>query len=150
MKDIILSKNFKLSEFVKSPTAQKYGIDNTPNLDQVSNLQQLVVNVLQPLRDFCGTAVVIGSGFRCAKLNSHPAVGGVKNSQHMTGEAADIHVSSERVGNEMFEFIRQNCVFDQLIRERSTAKSTSWWIHVSFKQNGGNRRQVIENLIKNK
>lgn len=145
--DIILSPHFKLSEFVKSPTAEAKKIDNTPSLEVVSKLQQLCINVLEPLRCAFDVPIVIGSGFRCSALNS--AVGGVSNSQHKTGEAADLHIPSDAVGKSWFAWIQNHCTFDQLICERETSSSERWWIHVSFKASG-NRRQVISNLIKKK
>lgn len=147
MSDIILSPHFKLSEFIKSNTATQKKIDNTPSLEVVSKLQQLCINVLEPLRCAFDTPVTIGSGYRCPVLNA--AVGGVKNSQHMTGEAADLHVPSDAIGKSWFSWIQTHCTFDQLICERETSSSERWWIHVSFKSSG-NRRQVISNLIKKK
>ena len=77
------------------------------------------------------------------------AVGGVANSQHMTGEAADIHIPDETTGKRWFLWMMDNLKFDQLIWEKSTPSSTRYWIHVSFSKTRC-RQQVIENLIKNK
>lgn len=153
MHDIQLSTHFKLSEFLRSETASARGIDNTPSIEVVSNLQQLCVNVLEPLRanaspplgDLGG--LVISSGYRSPALNK--AVGGSTTSQHMTGEAADLRIPSEAIGKEWFKWIMDNCKFHQLIWEKDTPQSTHHWIHVSFKQDG-NKQQVIENLVKNK
>lgn len=144
---LFLTPHFKLSEFTNSSTAKAQEIDNTPTLEIVERLQLLCINVLEPLRNAFDRPICIGSGFRCAKLNK--AVGGVSNSQHMTGEAADIHVPDVATGREWFEWIRKNCIFDQLICERENKNSTRFWIHVSFKSSG-NRRQVINDLVKNK
>ena len=147
MYDIQLSKHFKLSEFIKSSTASAKGIDNTPSLEIVSKLQTLCTEVLEPLREYFNCPIVIGSGYRCPKLNS--AVGGVKNSQHMTGEACDIHLPDETTGKRWFLWMMDNLKFDQLIWEKSTPTSTHHWIHVSFSKTRC-RQQVIDNLIKNK
>ena len=80
---IQLTKHFTLSEFTRSEKAQAKGIDNTPSLEAVSNLQYLCQQVLEPLRQWIGKPVVINSGYRCSELNQ--LVGGVNNSQHMTG-----------------------------------------------------------------
>ena len=85
-----LTEHFKLSEFTNSSTATARGIDNTPNEQQIANLKHICEEILEPLRAFAGQPIIIGSGFRCPALNK--AVGGVKNSQHMTGEACDIRL----------------------------------------------------------
>lgn len=147
-KDIILSKHFKLSEFTRSATASAKKIGNTPSLEVVSNLQQLCIHVLEPLREHFNCPITISSGYRCPALNT--AIGGVKTSQHMTGEAADIHIPDEATGKRWFLWIMNNLRFDQLIWEKSTPTSTHHWIHVSFRQVGKQRQQVIENLVKNR
>lgn len=145
--DIILSKHFKLSEFIRSATASAKKIDNTPSLEVVSNLQQLCIHVLEPLREHFNCPITISSGYRCQALNK--AVGGVATSQHMTGEAADIHIPDEATGKRWFLWIMNNLHYDQLIWEKSTPTSTHHWIHVSFRQGGKQRQQVIDNLVKN-
>lgn len=146
--DIQLSKHFKLSEFIRSVTATAKKIDNTPSLKVVSNLQQLCIHVLEPLREHFNCPITISSGYRCQALNK--AVGGVATSQHMTGEAADIHIPDEATGKRWFLWIMNNLHYDQLIWEKSTPTSTHHWIHVSFRQGGKQRQQVIENLVKNR
>lgn len=140
-----LSPHFKLVEFTRSATAQARHIDNTPNEEQIKNLKFLCDNVLEPLREQFGP-IIIGSGFRCPALNT--AVGGVKNSQHKTGEACDIHLPSIEVGKKYFEFLKKLPIFDQLIWERNNPRSNHYWIHVSVKRSGKNRKQVIPLLNK--
>lgn len=140
-----LSPHFKLVEFSRSATAQARHIDNTPNEEQIKNLKFLCDNVLEPLREQFGP-IIIGSGFRCPALNT--AVGGVKNSQHTTGEACDIHLPSIEVGKKYFEFLKKLPIFDQLIWERDNPRSNHYWIHVSVKRSGMNRKQVIPLLNK--
>jgi hypothetical protein len=140
-----ISKSFVLEEFTKSDTAKAKGIVNAIGQTEVVNLCALVHQVLQPLRDAMGHQVKIGSGYRCPRLNA--AVGGVKNSQHMTGEAADLCIDGDmQKGKRWFEWIKQHCQFDQLIWEHN-AKGT-YWVHVSYRANGQNRKQVIGNLLK--
>ena len=98
MHDIQLTTHFSLSEFLKSSTASARGIDNTPSLEVVSNLQQLSIHVLEPLRAYFNTPIVVSSGYRSPALNK--AVGGSATSQHMTGEAADLRITSEAAGKE--------------------------------------------------
>ena len=139
-----ISKSFVLEEFTKSDTAKAKGIVNAIGQTEVVNLCALVHQVLQPLRDAMGHQVKIGSGYRCPRLNA--AVGGVKNSQHMTGEAADLCIDGDmQKGKRWFEWIKANCNFDQLIWEHN-AKGT-YWVHVSYRASGNNRKQVI-NLLK--
>ena len=140
-----ISKSFVLEEFTKSDTAKAKGIVNAIGQAEVVNLCALVHQVLQPLRAAMGYQVKIGSGYRCPRLNA--AVGGVKNSQHMTGEAADLCIDGDmQKGKRWFEWIKANCNFDQLIWEHN-AKST-YWVHVSYRASGNNRKQVIGNLLK--
>lgn len=147
MYDIKLTPHFKLSEFTKSPTAAAKGIDNTPSLTSVSNLQYLCEKILEPLRAFANQPIIINSGYRCLELNK--AIGGVSTSNHLSGYAADIHVPTNAVGYEWFEWMQKNIpVFDELIIERSTPSSKSFWIHVAIRQFGVNRKKVISNLIK--
>ena len=140
-----ISKNFTLEELCASDTAKAKGIRNNPGQTDVVNLCALVHKVLQPLRDAMGHEVKIGSGYRCPRLNQ--AVGGVSNSQHMKGEAADLCIDGDKVkGKRWFDWIKAHCEFDQLIWEHN-AKG-SYWVHVSFRTDGRNRKQVIGNLLK--
>ena len=140
-----ISKNFTLDELTASATAKQMHIINAPGVDEVCNLCALVHNVLQPLRDAMGESIKIGSGYRCPQLNK--AVGGVANSQHMKGEAADLCIDGDmKKGKRWFEWIKTHCKFDQLIWEHN-AKGT-YWVHVSFRADGKNRQQVIDNLLK--
>ena len=140
-----ISKNFTLDELTASATAKQQHIINAPGVDEVCNLCALVHHVLQPLRDAMGEQIKIGSGYRCPQLNK--AVGGVSNSQHMRGEAADLCIDGDmKKGKRWFEWIKTHCKFDQLIMEHN-AKGT-YWVHVSFRSDGKNRQQVIDNLLK--
>jgi hypothetical protein len=140
-----ISKNFTLDELLASATAKQQHIINAPGIEEVCNLCALVHNVLQPLRDAMGESIKIGSGYRCPQLNK--AVGGVANSQHIKGEAADLCIDGDmKKGKRWFEWIKAHCQFDQLIWEHN-AKGT-YWVHVSYRADGKNRRQVIDNLLK--
>ena len=141
-----ISKNFTLEELTASATAKAKGITNNPGQTDLVNLCGLVHNVLQPLRDWWGKEVKIGSGYRSLALNR--AVGGVSNSQHMKGEAADLCIDGDiQKGKSWFQFIKQHCEFDQLIWEKNP-KTGAYWVHVSYRCDGKNRKQVINNLIK--
>lgn len=145
-----LTKHFHLSEFARSSTAARLGIDNTIPEALIPNIRNLCEQILEPLRAHIRSPVVISSGYRCKALNK--AVGGVWNSQHMTGEAADIVSSSpsptfprEGVGKLLLltwaEWIKANCQFDQLILEKS---GNTVWLHVSCCRDATkNRKQVL-------
>ena len=135
-----LTKNFSLEEMYRSDTAQRCGIDNKPQTEEVvENLRALCTEVLQPLRDHLGRPVTITSGYRCKELNKR--VGGVRNSQHLKGEAADIRVKNREELIEMMKFLMDETQFDQLIWEKAGATE---WVHVSYKRNGNNRGRVFK------
>lgn len=135
-----LSKNFVLSEFVKSSTAARLDIDNTPPQSVINNLQLLVDLILQPLANEFGR-VNINSGYRSPALNK--AVRGAEKSQHLTGCAADIEVPG--LSNyDLAVHIRDNFEFDQLILEFYTpGDKTSGWVHVSINPDRKNRNEVM-------
>ena len=139
-----LTRNFTYEELRRSDVAERRGINNSPRTKEeekrvIENLKALCMEVLQPLRDFLGKPVVISSGYRCAELNK--AVGGVRNSQHMKGEAADIHVEITEHLLKIMHFIMDETDFDQVIWERNRAGTQ--WVHVSYKREGVNRHQVV-------
>ena len=140
--------HFTIEELYASQTANAKGIDNKPNVQQVINLVYLAAFVLEPLRVAMREPIKIGSGFRSLRLNQ--AVGGVSNSQHLTGQAADLCIDGDiQKGRKWFDYIRQHLPFDQLIWEKNP-KTGSCWVHVSYVHPdfGKNRRKVIDGLIK--
>lgn len=146
MNNIQLSKHFMLSEFVRSNTAIRYNIDSSPSLTVVANLQSLCQNVLEPLREHFNTPIIISSGYRCPELNNHPDVRGASNSQHLYGEATDLHLPSISIGRQWVEYLLEFDHFDHLIWEHDC--SGHHWIHVSFKRDGQNRQLYTPNLLK--
>ena len=142
-----VTMHFTIEEMYASQTAKAKGIDNKPNVQQMINLVYLCVYVLEPLRVAMNEPIKIGSGFRCQKLNK--AVGGVYNSQHLKGQAADLCIDGDmEKGWKWFSYIKEHLPFDQLIMEHNS--KGSYWVHVSFvyPDFGKNRRQVITNLLK--
>ena len=135
-----LSENFTMAEFTKSQTAERRGIDNTPEGEHLDAAVALFENVVQKVRDHFGPTV-INSGYRSPELNE--AVGGSSRSQHCKGEAADIEVPG--VPNaELAEWIRDNLEFDQLILEFYTPGiPDSGWVHVSYLADGKNRGECL-------
>ena len=138
-----LTKHFSLREMTISGTAIRYGWDNTPMNFEIENLRQLCINVLEPLRMRFGV-IRITSGFRCKAVND--AVGGARDSQHMFGQAADIFVQNMEVGKKMYDFIRQNIPFDQMILEVDKDRGR-YWIHISYVSEKPNRRHAWMNYI---
>ena len=139
--------HFTLEELYASATAKAKGIDNKPPLQEMINLVYLSAYVLEPLRVAMKEPITISSGYRCEKLNN--AVGGVRNSQHLKGQAADICIDGDmKKGRKWFDYIKTRLPFDQLIWEHN--KAGVYWIHVSFvyPDFGKNRKNVIDNLLK--
>ena len=137
------SEFFTLDELIKSSTAKRLKIDNTPNAEVLKNLQYGVDMVLDPLRRIMQKPIIITSGYRCEKLNK--AVGGVANSQHQKGLAADLICADME---SLEKVLRETGGFDQLIKEHRKG-SKSFWYHVSVAPiNGKPRQQVIMNLEK--
>ncbi len=133
-----LSKNFALSEITHSNTAKRLGIENEPTETHLQNMQHLVDNLLQPLRDAIGP-IRISSGYRNPSLNR--AIGGSIKSQHCKGQALDIQFWSKgKMDNKViYDWILQSGLeFDQMINEFDFA-----WIHISLKVKD-NRKQVLE------
>ena len=131
-------KYFTLNELTASSTAKRKGIDNTPDATVKANLTALVANILDPLREAYGKPIVVSSGYRSPKLNR--AVGGAAKSQHVTGQAADIHTLSDTPADnkKLFDLIQSlKLPFDQLINEYNFN-----WVHVSFSPR--NRRQILK------
>lgn len=136
---IKLTENFTLDEMVYSVTAEANKIDNRPSVQVIENLKNLCENVLQPLRDYFKTPVIISSGYRSIALNRK--IGGVVNSQHLTGNAADIIMPTQKLGV-VFDYIKNNLSFDQLLLEHN--KNGDRWIHVSYYPKN-NRKMSIDN-----
>lgn len=134
-----LSKNFTLHELTYSVTANANGINNTPSKPAIANLRALCENVLQPLRDYLGIPVIVSSGFRCAVLNKK--INGRPNSQHCTGQAADLVVPQRNL-KDVYNYIKHNLPYDQLLFEYN---GKDCWIHVSYRSDGHNRKQAIDN-----
>lgn len=126
----IQSEFFTLSELTKSSTATRYHIDNTPSDDIIQNLQYGVDMVLDPLRRLYGKPIIITSGFRCTELNKR--VGGVANSWHTRGNAADIHVTSLAEASKIFANLQKIPSVDTALFEHS---SSGQWLHVQWNMN---------------
>jgi 4-hydroxy-3-methylbut-2-en-1-yl diphosphate synthase IspG/GcpE len=134
-----LSKNFTLPEIIHSNTAKRLGINNAPNKEHLKNMQVLVRDLIQPIRDALGP-IRISSGYRNPELNR--AIGGSSKSQHCKGEALDLQYwrKGKMSNKEIYDWIVKSGIeFDQMINEFDYS-----WIHISLKSNGKNRKQILE------
>ena len=137
-----LSKNLVLAEVMRSETAKRKGISNMPTPEHIENFKKLAENVFQPIRDHFGVPIYISSGYRSKALNK--AVGGSLSSQHCQGEAIDIDMDGTSITNkQIFDFIKDNLVFDQMIWEFGTDKNPGW-VHVSYESTGKQRKQILK------
>lgn len=140
-----LSKNLSLLEVTKSSTAIKLGIDNMPTPAHLESLKALATNIFQPIREYFGKPIAVSSGYRSKALND-AIPGSSKTSQHSVGEALDLDQDGKSTGvtNKMvFDYIKNNLNFDQLIWEFGTDTNPDW-VHVSYKANGPQRKQILK------
>lgn len=129
-------KYFTIAELCRSDAADRLGIDNRCGSEHAANLTALVENVLDPLREWYGKPIRVSSGYRCPELNAR--VKGVANSQHLSGQAADIDTGDRGQNKLLFEYVRTHLPFDQLIDESNFA-----WVHISYRADGKNRKQLL-------
>lgn len=135
-----LSKNFNLKEFEHSVEAIRLNVDNrVPSNEIKDNIKRLVTEVLQPARDVLGGYIRINSGYRCEDVNK--AVGGVYNSSHLKGQAADISCCNNKALYEVLSNMR----FDQMIVYWK--KGNIMWLHVSYVSKEKNRNEVIHKKL---
>lgn len=128
-------KYFTLKELTTSQTAISKKLDNTPSKEHEDNLKTLVEKVLDPLRELYGKAIRVSSGYRSPAVNK--SVNGATSSQHARGEASDITVGNKEGNKKLFELIRDNLEYDQLINEYDYS-----WIHVSYRKDRL-RKQIL-------
>jgi len=136
-----LSENFTLDELTKSQEAIRYGIDNEPNDEQITNLILLCKNILQPVRNHFKMPVSVSSGYRSVPLCV--AIGSSPSSQHTRGEAADFEIFGIH-NKDVSDWIVQNLDYDQCILEFWNPNDpNSGWIHCSYSDNN-NRKQYLK------
>jgi hypothetical protein len=137
-----LSKHITMTEATYSKTAKNIGMDNTPSEDQLEAMKHIAQDVFEPLREHFKVPIGISSFFRSDALNRY--LHGASGSQHIKGEAMDIDADIYgRVTNaEIFLYILLNLEFDQLIWEFGDDENPNW-VHVSYRRDGKNRRQVL-------
>jgi hypothetical protein len=137
-----LSKHLDLSEVIRSDSAKRNGISNMPTGEHIANFMLLAEKIFEPIREHFGVPIHISSGYRSKELNAK--IGGSATSQHCKGQAVDIDMdgSTNGVSNaDVFNFIKDNLPFDQLIWEFGNEDNPDW-VHVSYVPNG--RKQILK------
>jgi hypothetical protein len=141
-----LSKNLSLAEVIRSETAKRKGISNMPTEAHIANFKLLAEKVFQPIREHFGVPIHISSGYRSAALNT--AIKGSGSSQHCSGEAIDIDMDGTAITNaQIFNYIKENLEFDQLIWEFGTDTNPDW-VHVSYESTGKQRKMMLKAVKK--
>jgi len=138
-----LSEHLDLSEVTRSESAKRKGISNMPTEAHIANFKLLAENIFEPIRNHFRCPIIISSGYRSKELNA--VIGGSLTSQHCQGEAIDIDMdgTSQGVTNRMvFDYIKDNLNFDQLIYEFGDANNPDW-VHVSYESSGKQRKQIL-------
>lgn len=145
-----VSKHITYAEAIRSDMAKKYGINNYFTKDQLNNMILLAENVFEPVRNYFNVPIFISSFFRCKKLNT--LIGGSKTSQHLANNGAAIDLDADIFGKttnlEIFNYIKDNLAFDQLIAEDVKSDGSLGWVHVSYNKKH-NRNQILKMVIKN-
>ena len=137
-----ISAHITYAESIHSNTAKRRGIDNTPNPTQVDNMKLTAEKIFEPLREWAGGPIKVNSFFRSEVLNE--AIGGSATSQHCKGQAIDIDDTFGRMSNaEMYEFIKENLDFDQMIWEFGNDSNPNW-VHVSYVSPQQNRNRCLK------
>jgi zinc D-Ala-D-Ala carboxypeptidase len=137
-----ISEHLELSELTRSDSAKRNGISNMPTPEHIENLKKLAENVFENIRTHFGRPIRISSGYRSKELNTITK-GASSTSQHSTGEAVDIDMDGTEITNkQLFDYIKGNLSFDQLIWEFGTDKNPDW-VHVSYESTGKQRKQVL-------
>ena len=147
-----LSKNLSLAEVTKSITAKRLGINNTPDDEWIiGNLKAIAKHVFQPVRDAFGCPIYVSSGYRSPELNR--AIGGSKRSQHVEGRALDLDadVFGHCTNSQIFNWLRENVEFDQMVWEFGTEypDGNPNWVHISWVSHRPNRKQEVIAIKKN-
>ncbi len=137
----MISKHISMKEATRSATALRLGLNNTPTEEHLDNMKLLASKIFEPLRSWVGGPIRINSFYRGPELNK--AIGGSTRSQHMIGQAVDIDDTyGYKTNAEMFNYIRGNLDFDQMIWEFGDNKNPDW-VHVSYVNPGENRNKCL-------
>lgn len=139
-----LSPNLTLSEVTDSPMAKRLGISNQPTPEHLENLKKIAEHIFEPIRNHFGVPIYISSGYRSSELNK-AIKGSSKTSQHVSGEALDLQQTGKKnkiTNKQVFDFIKDNLPFDQLIAEFPVNGEPDW-VHVSYESTGKQRKEIL-------
>ena len=137
----MISKHISLREGTYSVTALRLGLENKPTEQHLANMKLLAEEVFEPLREWVGGPIKINSFYRGPELNK--AIGGSSKSQHCHGQAVDIDDTyGHKTNAEMFNYIRKNLQFDQMIWEFGSSTNPNW-VHVSYVNPDKNRNRCL-------
>jgi len=137
-----ISEHISLKEAIKSHTATRLNISNTPSERDLVNMKTIAEKVFEPLRDWVGGPIAINSFYRSPELNK--AIGGSQSSQHCIGCALDIDdVYGHKTNAEMYNWIKENLSFDQMIWEFGSDENPDW-VHISYVSEDANRNRCLK------
>jgi hypothetical protein len=143
-----ISKHLSLAEVSRSETAKRKGINNTPSGEHLENFKKLAENIFEPIREHFGVPIHISSGYRSKELNS--AIGGSATSDHCVGSAIDIDQENSSItNNQVFNFIKDNLKFKQLIAEFPVNGQLSW-VHVAYNENNLKNQILVAKKVNGK
>jgi hypothetical protein len=144
-----ISKHISYKEATQSDVAKRLGIANDPDANQLLCMQEVATRIFEPIRDHFGLPIYISSFFRSSALNK--AIGGATGSQHLKGQAIDMDADmfSGLTNQQIFDYIRVNLDFDQLLAEGIKLDGTPDWVHCSYVSEDKNRHQVLKMIMIN-
>lgn len=142
-----ISKHISWAEAIRSKTAEKKEIANEPGQQEIVAMKKLAKEIFEPLREWAGEPIRVNSFYRSAELCE--AIGSKATSQHTKGQAIDIDALGEKTNADLFNFIRENLNFDQLIWEFGDDENPDW-VHVSYVSPNGNRNRILKAVKKGK
>ena len=140
---IKISKHITYREAVRSEYAIRKGVDNIPSCIELDAMREVAINIFEPVREWVGGPVFVSSFFRNGRVNR--GVGGSSRSQHMRGQAIDMDMDifGGKTNAQVFNWIKKNLDFDQLIWEFGS-KTNPAWVHCSYKLPIKNRHSIIK------
>lgn len=142
-----ISKHITWEEATKSATAEKKEIANVPSEVEIVAMKKLAKEIFEPLREWAGEPIRVNSFYRSAELCE--AIGSKATSQHTKGQAIDIDAMGEKTNADLFNYIKDNLNFDQLIWEYGDDENPDW-VHISYVGVNGNRNRILKAVKKGK
>ena len=142
-----ISKHITWEEATKSATAEKKEIANVPSEVEIVAMKKLAKEIFEPLREWAGEPIRVNSFYRSAELCE--AIGSKATSQHTKGQAIDIDAMGKKTNADLFNYIKDNLDFDQLIWEYGDDENPDW-VHISYVGVNSNRNRILKAVKKDK